>query len=65
VDTFTGPVHVGWSIQAGASMEEHYPIKDTFVEITTTLQAALDTDYVLGLLFATALISFIIGRMSK
>jgi len=45
-------------------MEEHYPIKDTFVEITT-LQAALDTDYVLGLLFATALISFIIGRMSK
>ncbi|SFJ68973.1 hypothetical protein SAMN04488082_105190 [Desulfomicrobium apsheronum] len=46
-------------------MEEHYPIKDTFVEITNTLQAALDTDYVLGLLFATALISFIIGRMSK
>ena len=65
MDTFTGPVHVGTSIQAGASMEEHYPIKDTFVEITTTLQAALDTDYVLGLLFATALISFIIGRMSK
>lgn len=65
MDTFAGPVHVGRSIQAGASMEEHYPIKDTFVEITNTLQAALDTDYVLGLLFATALISFIIGRMSK
>jgi hypothetical protein len=46
-------------------MEEHYPIKDTFVEITTTLQAALDTDYVLGMLFAVALISFIIGRMTK
>ena len=46
-------------------MEEHYPIKDTFVEITTTLQAALDTEYVLGMLFAVALISFIIGRMTK
>jgi hypothetical protein len=46
-------------------MEEHYPIKDTFIEITTTLQAALDTDYVLGMLFAVALISFIIGRMTK
>lgn len=46
-------------------MEEHYPIKDTFVEITSTLQAALDTDYVVGLLVATAIISFIIGRMSK
>jgi hypothetical protein len=46
-------------------MEEHYPIKDTFVEITTTLQAALDTDYVLGMLVAVALISFIIGRMTK
>jgi hypothetical protein len=46
-------------------MEEHYPIKDTFVQITTTLQAALDTDYVLGMLFAVALFSFIIGRMTK
>ena len=46
-------------------MEEHYPIKDTFVEITTTLQAAIDTDYVLGMLVAVALISFIIGRMTK
>lgn len=46
-------------------MEEHYPIKDTFVHITSTLQAALDTDYVVGLLVATALISFIIGRLSK
>lgn len=46
-------------------MEEHYPIKDTFIEITTTLQAALDTDYVLGMLVAVALISFIIGRMTK
>jgi hypothetical protein len=65
VNQFTGLVHFGGSIQAGASMEEHYPIKDTFVEITSTLQAALDTDYVVGLLVATALISFIIGRMSK
>lgn len=46
-------------------MEEHYPIKDTFNEIVATLQAALDTDYVIGLLVATAIISFIIGRMSK
>ena len=46
-------------------MEEHYPIKDTFVEITNTLQAALDTDYVLGMLIAVALISFIIGHMTK
>ena len=46
-------------------MEEHYPIKDTFVDIVNTLQAALDTDYVIGQHFATALISFIIGRMSK
>lgn len=46
-------------------MEEHYPIKDTFNEIVTTLQAALDTDYVIGLLVATAIISFIIGRMSR
>jgi hypothetical protein len=65
VDEFTGFVHFGVSIQAGASMEEHYPIKDTFIEITSTLQAALDTDYVVGLLIATALISFIIGRMTK
>jgi hypothetical protein len=46
-------------------MEEHYPIKDTFVAITDALQNALDTDYVIGLLIATAIISFIIGRMSK
>lgn len=46
-------------------MEEHYPIKDTFNEIASTLQAALDTDYVIGLLVATAIISFIIGRMSR
>ncbi len=46
-------------------MEEHYPIKDTFVEITNTLQAALDTEYVVGLLVAVAIISFIIGRMTK
>jgi hypothetical protein len=46
-------------------MEEHYPLKDTFNEILNTLQAALDTDYVIGLLVATALISFIIGRMSR
>jgi len=60
-----GPCHTGGNIQVGALMEEHYPIKDTFVEIANTLQAALDTDYVIGLLFATALISFIIGRLSK
>ena len=46
-------------------MEEHYPIKDTFNEILGTLQVALDTDYVLGLLVFTAIISFIIGRMSR
>ncbi|GAB6110352.1 hypothetical protein [Desulfomicrobium escambiense] len=46
-------------------MEEHYPIKDTLNEIINTLQIALDTDYVIGLLVATAIISFIIGRMSR
>ena len=46
-------------------MEEHYPIKDTFNEILNTLQIALDTEYVVGLLVATAIISFFIGRMSK
>lgn len=46
-------------------MESSYPIKDTFNEILTTLQTALDTDYVIGLLVATAIVSFIIGRMSK
>lgn len=46
-------------------MEEHYPIKDTFNHILDTLQIALDTEYVIGLLVAVALISFIIGRMSK
>lgn len=46
-------------------MEEHYPIKDTLNEILNTLHIALDTDYVIGLLVATAIISFIIGRMSK
>lgn len=49
----------------GAPMQDSYPIKDTFNEIVNTLQAALDTDYVIGLLVATALLSFIIGRMSK
>ena len=46
-------------------MEEHYHIKDTFNEIMNTLQVARDTEYVIGLLVATAIISFIIGRMSK
>ena len=46
-------------------MEEHYPIKDTLNEIINTLQIALDTDYVIGLLVATAIISFIIGRLSR
>lgn len=46
-------------------MEASYPIKDTFIHITTTLQRALDTEYVVGLLVAVALLSFIIGRMSK
>ncbi len=46
-------------------MEEHYPIKDTLNEILGTLQTALDTDYVLGLLVFTAIVSFIIGRMSR
>ena len=46
-------------------MQDSYPIKDTLNEIVNTLQAALDTDYVIGLLVATALLSFIIGRMSK
>jgi hypothetical protein len=55
----------GLAYATGESMEEHYPIKDTFVAITDALQNALDTDYVIGLLVATAIISFIIGRMSK
>jgi len=55
----------GVAYAAGEPMEEHYPIKDTFVEITNTLQAALDTDYVVGMLVAVALISFFIGRMTK
>lgn len=46
-------------------MEESYPIKDTFNEIVTLLQAALDTDYVIGLLIATAIIAFILGRLTK
>lgn len=46
-------------------MEEHYPIKDTFTEILSTLQAALDTDYVVGLLVATAIISYFLGRLTK
>lgn len=44
---------------------DSYPIKDTFNEITSTLQAALATDYVVGLLIATAIIAFIFGRLSK
>lgn len=46
-------------------MQESYPIKDTFSEIVTALQTALDTEYVVGLLVATAIISFILGRMTK
>lgn len=46
-------------------MEEHYPIKDTFNEIATLIQAALDTDYVVGMLIATAIIAFLLGRMTK
>jgi hypothetical protein len=46
-------------------MEDSYPIKDTFNEIMSTIQAALDTDYVIGMLVAVALLSFILGRMTK
>lgn len=46
-------------------MQESYPIKDTFNEIVNTLHTALNTDYVIGLLVATAIISFILGRMTK
>lgn len=46
-------------------MSDSYPIKDTFNHITATLQAALDTDYVIGLLIATAIISYFLGRMTK
>lgn len=46
-------------------MEASYPIKDTFIHITDTLKHALDTEYVVGLLVVVALVSFIIGRMSK
>jgi hypothetical protein len=46
-------------------MSDSYPIKDTFLQITSTLQAALDTDYVVGLLIAVGIIAFILGRLSK
>ncbi len=46
-------------------MSDSYPIKDTFVHITDTLKTALDTDYVVGLLIATAIIAFLLGRMTK
>ena len=46
-------------------MQDSYPIKDTFHHISTTLQNALDTDYVIGLLIATAIISYFIGRLTK
>lgn len=46
-------------------MSDSYPIKDTFEQITSTLQTALSTDYVIGLLVATAIIAFILGRLSK
>lgn len=46
-------------------MQDSYPIKDTFNEIVSTLQHALDTDYVIGLLVATAIVSFFIGRLTK
>jgi len=46
-------------------MEESYPIKDTFLNILDTLQAALDTEYVVGLLVFTAFVAFFLGRMTK
>jgi hypothetical protein len=46
-------------------MEDSYPIKDTFNEILATFQAALDTDYVIGMLVATAIIAYFFGRLSK
>ncbi|MDY0275987.1 MAG: hypothetical protein RBR42_11230 [Desulfomicrobium sp.] len=46
-------------------MQDSYPIKDTFNQITDTLHAALATDYVIGLLIAVGLIAFILGRLSK
>lgn len=46
-------------------MQDSYPIKDTFNQITDTLQIALGTDYVVGLLIAVGLIAFILGRLTK
>jgi phosphoenolpyruvate synthase/pyruvate phosphate dikinase len=46
-------------------MQESYPIKDTFEHIVATFQNALDTDYVVGMLIATAIIAFVLGRLSK
>lgn len=46
-------------------MQDSYPIKDTFNHITSTLQEALATDYVLGLLIAVGIIAFVLGRLSK
>ncbi|NLY42337.1 MAG: hypothetical protein GX055_12075 [Desulfovibrionales bacterium] len=46
-------------------MEASYPVKDTFLTIVDTLQAALSTDYVVGLLVFTAFIAFFLGRMTK
>ncbi|BDV01634.1 hypothetical protein TDMWS_17190 [Thermodesulfomicrobium sp. WS] len=46
-------------------MQDSYPIKDTFEHIVTTFHNALNTDYVVGMLVATAIIAFILGRMSK
>ena len=46
-------------------MEDSYPIKDTFNQIVSSFQAALDTDYVIGMLVATAIIAYFFGRLSK
>lgn len=46
-------------------MQESYPIKDTFISIIDTLQTALNTDYVVGLLICTAFVAFFLGRMTK
>jgi hypothetical protein len=46
-------------------MQESYPIKDTFEHIVSTFQHALNTDYVIGMLVFTAIVAFILGRMTK
>lgn len=46
-------------------MHDSYPIKDTLNEIIATFQVAFNTEYVIGMLVATALVCFFLGRLTK